>query len=106
MSELQMVSSSATCTSKLSNTMVSSSLDIKSAVLHMAELSRDIYIRPSPEPGCRGTSWPIRKYMSCMADGSLRCAGTSEMVKMYLGVFCWLDLDSCITKVLTCHRDD
>ena len=91
------------------------SMDIKSAFLQGAELSRDIHICPPPEAKSEGKVWKLRKCVYELADASLywynKVKATmlktgATMSQVDLAVFYWLDEHCSVTGILACHVDD
>ena len=90
-------------------------MDIKSAVLQGAELSRDIHIRPPPEVESKGKVWKLNKCVHGLADAPLywynkvkatmlKTAATMSQVDP--AVFYWLDKQGSVNGILACHVDD
>ena len=90
-------------------------MDIKTAFLQGAELSRTIYLRPPSEAHTQGTVWKLQKCVYGLADASLFwykrvcqvMSDTGANVSLVEpAVFYWVDSDGQIQGILACHVDD
>ena len=90
-------------------------MDIKSAFLQGAELSRDIHIHPPPEAKSEGKVWKLRKCVYELADASLYWYNKVKATMLKTGatmsqvdpaVFYWLDEHCSVTGILACQVND
>ena len=90
-------------------------MDIKTAFLQGAELSRTVYLRPPSEAHTHGKVWKLQKCVYGLSDASLFwykrvcqvMADTGANVSLVEpAVFYWMDSDSQIQGILACHVDD